>query len=395
MDRLAMIVLLSSAAMAATSLCLQAGEPAGAGKGDAPGSTLPRPVRGFHTQIPGFWGADGRPHLAECEKFIREVLGPRGVNVLVLEVGYNFQYKSWPKLGYAKAIGAAEIKSLLKVCGEAKIKLIPQFNCLGHQMTSPGSLLGEYPEFQEKPGSYPKSLKDPMPEQKNGASYCPLHPEIHKIVFGLLDELAEAFETDTVHVGLDEVFAIASSNCPRCAEKAPDVLFAGEVAAIHDHLASRKRAMMMWGDRFLLATDFGIVDWGWATSRNYTHPAVDKVPKDILICDWQYERAPQTPQFFVRKGFSVMSCPWWVENVALTQLKMMRDLAADKDAVVAARSLGVMQTTWVEMQDFITAWYDRIPPVEKQPAWQRKGDFPWKAAARSSAVFRKLSSEWK
>jgi len=359
------------------------------------GSAAEGAVRGFHTLMPGYWGGDGRPHIAECERFIREVLASRGVNVLVLEVGYNFQYKSCPKIGNLKAVGPDEVKRLVAVCRETGTRLIPELNCLGHQATGPGSLLGEYPDFQEKPGQYPKFLKEPMPEQTRGASYCPLRPEVHKFVFTLLDELAETFDADTVHVGMDEVFAIASSQCPRCAEKDPAVLFAGEVNAIHEHLVSTKRAMWMWGDRFLLARELGVVDWGWATSRNYTHPAVDKVPTGIVVCDWQYERTPATPQFFIRKGFRVVSCPWWMEDVALKQLKMMRDLAADQDKKAAAKSLGIMQTTWVEMQDFITAWNDKIPPLEKQPEWQRKGDFPWKAAKRSASVFKSLSECWR
>ena len=153
--------------------------------------------------------------------------------------------------------------------------------------------------------------------------------------------------------------------------------------------------MWMWGDRFILASELGYVDWGWGSSRNYTYPAIDRVPKDIVICDWQYDHAVPTPPYFIRHGLSVVECPWWVQDVALKELATMRDLAAASDAAAAARSLGIMQTTWVEMQDFITAWNDRIPPLDKQPEWQRKGDFPWKAAARSSAVFKKLSEAWK
>jgi hypothetical protein len=53
-----------------------------------------------------------------------------------------------------------------------------------------------------------------------------------------------------------------------------------------------------------------------------------------------------------------------------------------------------MLTTWVEMQDFITAWNGRTPPLDQQPAWQRTGDFPWKAAKGSSAVLRRLAGAW-
>lgn len=68
----------------------------------------------------------------------------------------------------------------------------------------------------------------------------------------------------------------------------------------------------MWGDRFLdgAETGYGL----WEASKNATYPAIDLVPKDIIICDWHYERAyedmrsygfPSVP-LFLEKGFRVL-----------------------------------------------------------------------------------------
>ena len=377
---------LAVVAVALGFLCTSASAADTPGPAAAAKSARPA-VRAFHTLMPGFWGGDGRPHMAEFEKFIREVLAPSGFNVLVVEVGYNFQYHSVPRIGSADAMGPDDVKGLLKACRESGIKLIPELNCLGHQPSGKGSLLGEYPEYKEVPGKFPSFLKDPMPEQSQGLSYCPNHPDVHKAVFALLDELGDAFETDAIHVGMDEVLDIASSNCPRCAEKDPAVLFADEVNRLHDHLASKGRKMWRWGDRFILASNFDFVDWGWGSSRNYTYPAVDKVPKDITICDWHYDVAPATPRFFVQKGFPTLAAPWWNATVALRYLSMMRDMAKDPDPKVAALSQGVMLTTWVEAQDFVTGYYDRIPPVDQQPQWQRNGDFLRQGCSHSRSRF--------
>src|SRR4029078_9567252 len=127
------------------------------------------------------------------------------------------------------------------------IKLIPQFNCLGHQSwdKNTAALLKKHPEFDETP-HVPKDNKVIYCR-----SWCPLHPDVHKIVFDLIDELADACEADTVHVGMDEVFLIADAKCPRCAGKNPAELFAGEVKALRDHLNEKKRMLWMWGDRFI------------------------------------------------------------------------------------------------------------------------------------------------
>jgi uncharacterized lipoprotein YddW (UPF0748 family) len=36
--------------------------------------------------------------------------------------------------------------------------------------------------------------------------WCPLHPEVNKVVFALIDEIIDAFEADAVHIGMDEIF---------------------------------------------------------------------------------------------------------------------------------------------------------------------------------------------
>ncbi len=35
-------------------------------------------------------------------------------------------------------------------------------------------------------------------------SYCPLHPELHKVVFTVVDEICDVFEADAFHAGMDE-----------------------------------------------------------------------------------------------------------------------------------------------------------------------------------------------
>jgi len=99
--------------------------------------------------------------------------------------------------------------------------------------------------------------------------------------------------------------------------------------------------MWMWGDRFILASEHGFVDWGWGSSRNHTYPAIDDVPMDIVICDWHYDVAPPTPRYFVGKGFATIASVWDKQPVAMTYLNMMRELAADTDASAAARRAGL------------------------------------------------------
>jgi len=298
------------------------------------------PVRGLH--VLGANGAD----VWLYEKFIREVLPAEGVNVLVWEIGYDYSYQSYPQVASANGVTHEDVQRIASACRDAGVRLVPQINCLGHQSwrRHKGALLKAFPEFDETPW-----VSDDSPDLYC-RSYCPLHPDVHKVVFALVDELADAAAATDFHVGMDEVFLIAEEKCPRCRGKGPATLFAGEVKALHDHLAEKGRTMWMWGDRFINSEQFrtGM----WEGSANNTWPAVDGVPTDIVICDWHYERAVPTPAYFLEKGFRVLACPWQDEQVALGQLAMMGALHKEDE-----RALGVLQTTWCGFGEFVRAYY--------------------------------------
>jgi len=228
---------------------------------------------------------------------IEKTLAPLGINALILEVNYSYEYRSHPELRMNGALSKGDIRDILTTCRKHRIRLIPQFNCLGHQSWDKTTfpLLVKYPEFDETPQI---PLDNPNIYCR---SWCPLHPKVNEVVFALMDELIEAFEADAFHVGMDEVFLIASDQCPRCRGKNPADLFAKAVNDYHQYLVKkRKMTMLMWGDRLL---DDSVMKYGkWEASVNGTAPAVDMIPKDIIICDWHYELREEYPSvpFFQR-----------------------------------------------------------------------------------------------
>jgi len=266
------------------------------------------------------------------------------------------------------------VQQIAKACRDHGIELIPQINCLGHQSWAArtAKLLTKHPEFDETPGKYPKN------KGIYCRSYCPLHPEVHTVLFALIDELAQACEAKAFHVGMDEVFILADPDCPRCKGKSPAELFAGEVNTLHAHLKQLGCRLWIWGDRFLDGKATGLGKWEAAT--NGTAPAIDRVPKDIVICDWHYRRAPKTPQLFAAKGFDVVACPWRDSKVALAQLAHIRAIRGGADKAVAARALGLVQTTWCGFAPFHAAYQAQLGGAK--PA---KG-----APAEAAACFRTL-----
>ena len=100
---------------------------------------------------------------------------------------------------------------------------------------------------------------------------------------------------------MDLGFLLGEDNGPRCKGKNRAELFAGEVRAIHDHLALTRPTMWMWGERFLDGDATGIGKW--EDSIIGTAPALAMAPKDIVICDWHYDRAPRTTEHFAVPAF--------------------------------------------------------------------------------------------
>lgn len=317
------------------------------------------PVRGL---------AIAAPRAAQLERFLQfmhEGLAPRAVNVLILRVDYNFRYRSRPELAEADGLSTDDVARLVDAGRKHGMRLVPQINLLGHQSWagSLGNLLRVHPEFDETPWvKMPAKYQWPNPDKLYCKSYCPLHPGVHDVVFPLVDELCAAFMTDAFHAGMDEVFYLGESQCPRCGGKDKAELFAGEVKRIRDHLAVKGRRLWIWGDRLLDGATTGIGEW--EASRNDTQRAIDLIPKDVFICDWHYERADPTAAYFALKGFEVATCPWKNAATAVLQAQDLARLRQQGTKEVRGRVQGLIQTVWSGAGGFM----DEMERWRKDPA---------------------------
>jgi hypothetical protein len=290
---------------------------------------------------------------ADAQTLAGEVpdLAGLGVNLLICEVDYWYAYASHPELRMENAITKETVKSLLAACRAHNIRLVPQFQSLGHQSWDEKTfpLLVKYPQLDETPNKYPGNKgTDPWGTEFYCRSWCPLHPDLLPIINDLYDELLDVFEADALHIGMDEVFIIADKDCPRCGGTSTAELFAKAVNDAYDHIVrARGKEMMMWADRLLdgEATGYGL----WEASMNGTDKAIDMIPKDIIMCDWHYE--PKYPRqasaksnfpsakIFADKGFRVL--PTSYRNVKAQGRFIDQSLAVPSDKV-----LGHLCTVW-------------------------------------------------
>lgn len=278
-------------------------------------------------------------------------LAELGINALVVEINYNYAYSSHPELRMKNPISKDYAQDLAKACRKHGIQPIPQFQCLGHQSWAKTTfpLLVQYPQLDETPGQFPDN------EGIYCRSWCPQHPDINSIIFDIFDELIDTFEADALHVGMDEVFLIASEFCPRCKGQSPAELFAKATRDYHMYLVGKYGVeMLMWGDRLLDGHATGYGEWEAAT--NGTHPAIDLIPRDIVICDWHYSQRDEYPSIplFLEKGFHVWPGGW--NEVQATEALIDFAQKHKND-----RMIGYLCTTWGAVKpDELAKW----PPIQ-------------------------------
>lgn len=319
------------------------------------------PIRGFSISVPTPQNFD------TFLKFVEEDLAPRKVNTLLLLVGYRYEFEKHPELRDDNALTKKQVKQLVRLCREKNIKLIPQLQIMGHQssMTKANMLLQKYPEFDETP--HVKLLPErkwPNEQELYAKSYCPLHPEVHNIVYDCVDELLEVFETDVFHAGMDEIFYIADDKCPRCAGRDKAELFAGEVTKLHHHLNNKGKKLWIWGDRLIDGKTSGL--GMWQASMNNTARAIDLIPKQVVICDWHYKVAVPTSVLFATNGFDVITCPYQTPSVALTQFEHFLSFKENSPEPMKSHFKGMMQTIWGSCDEFLDVFYNGAEEGERR-----------------------------
>lgn len=347
------------------------------------------PVRGFAIEAPSPRDVD------LFVRFIEEDLAPSGVNLLILRVDWSYAYKTHPELQDAHPLTQADVDKLVAACRKSGIRLVPQINLLGHQSWAKETyaLLKNYPEFDETPSIRTEEHYSKWPNAYGlyCKSYCPLHPDVHRVVFDVVDEICEAFQSDAFHAGMDEVFYIGMDECPRCHGKDRSELFAGEVNTIREHLALKGRQLMIWGDRLLDGRTTGLGEW--EASYNDTWRAVDLIAKDVLICDWHYERADLSAVFFAMKGLPVVSCGYRDPAISLQQVKDMMQFRTQAPDEMKARLCGYVHTIWSSAGRFLRSYYGIISNRPGGGLRPPRPDGSVEAAKAVLTYFQELASE--
>jgi hypothetical protein len=102
----------------------------------------------------------------------------------------------------------------------------------------------------------------------------------------------------------------------------------------------------------------------WEASMNYTHKAIDLIPKKVVICDWHYETVSKTAEYFAGRGLRVITCAWRRPDVAVLQVNEMAGLRKQAKKPVKSRYAGVMETVWTSPSNFLAGFYAPVATLD-------------------------------
>ena len=253
--------------------------------------------RGAHLFLPA------RDQLDYAKRLIRYLLVPMKLNTIFLELAGGMRFdrrpeisEAWernnrlaaegkgPAVPHGEVCGGgwitkAEVVELVDYARDYGIEVIPEIQSFSHVQY----LTMTYPEIAEK------EVEDGFAD-----SYCPLHPESHRIVFDMIDEVVELLEPRYLHMGHDEVYTMAE--CPRCREKSRDELFAHDVNAIHAYLKEKGVGMMIWADM--------LQPWQRYAGEN----SAALISKEIIMLEfvWYFRTWADTEDLLLENGFEVI-----------------------------------------------------------------------------------------
>lgn len=300
---------------------------------DAPGTAF----RGLHL----CWFPETDP--VRIEQAIRMAAYYK-FNYLILEPWGTYRYEKRPDFCWSEfAVDKKEIRRLVEIGRNEGIRLIPQLNVYGHASASRG-MVGKHATLDFAPQYQP--LFEP-----DGWAWCLSNPKTEEVLTDMVLDLYDAFDSPPFfHLGCDEACAGA---CSECFKTNAGILLLNHLTYFCDLLTSRGCRPMIWHDMFIKPEG---AFKGYVANGNDKFAAVlGRLPKEIIICDWQYSAPKEnetwpTMLYFKEKGFDVVAASWNETNGTLSQGELVR----------REHLFGILDTTWhhfkgAEMRSILAA----------------------------------------
>jgi hypothetical protein len=244
-----------------------------------------------------------------------------GFNAIGLYLEHRLAYASAPWAAGPGALTPQLVRQLQSDCRALGLRLIPLLNTLGHMEGFIRAEGGQW--LAEGPGGGAFSLQ-----------MCPSRRECRDFARGLVADALECFDDEWVHLGGDETRQLGQ--CPLCARRVQRIgrggLYGEYFGELCRWVLARGRRPCLWADMLI------------------QHPqALDALPRETVLWDWQYERGPAESTALLRsRGFDVVCCPSLHTYDSAWCFWPQTRANVDAHAAEARRlgALGVCLTTW-------------------------------------------------
>ena len=210
------------------------------------------PVRGFHidfrTQV---------MTLDAMKDFATELSG-FGINTIVMEWEATFPFDRHAVICNPLSFSKEDVTEFITHCAGLGIDVIPLQQCFGHV------------EYILRHDRYNK-LKETW--QQEISQICPLKPAASELFADIFAEVASLHPSEYFHIGGDETWLLGK--CPHCRKYAEKH---GKSRLFVDYVVKMCEAVTSLGKRPVL----------WADIITKYPEAIDLLPKNAILVDWNY-----------------------------------------------------------------------------------------------------------
>ncbi|MBT5606574.1 MAG: family 20 glycosylhydrolase [Lentisphaerae bacterium] len=227
-------------------------------------------------------------HVPYVKRLIRELARCK-TNALLFYMEDDFRFREYPFLGRDGTFTHAKARELSSYARRYHVRLIPQFESLGHA----GAVLA-HEEFAD------------LREAGRPGVFCTLAPRTWDVLDRVFSELAEAFpDSPYIHVGGDE-FEHGFARCGACrayaAEHGAGGLYALHMTRLSELVKKHGRTMMFWPSHRGPSDELSDM-----TLKNHAAMA-----KDCIPTEWIYHGPASYPTIrqYQDCGFAdIFCCP--------------------------------------------------------------------------------------
>lgn len=275
-----------------------------------------KPLRGFHIGLPP------RESFGFFRSLLRYVLLPLRYNTLFIEFAGGMRFQRHPEISDAwqqanqaakkgeippfphgemvaggELLEQEEVRELVDYAKSFGFAVIPEVQSLSHvqYITYAHPEIAEIAESEHREKREDTRAADQPPSAFYAHSYCPSHEQSYMIICDIIDEIVDVVRPEQyVHMGHDEIYQMAI--CPRCAGQDPADLYVRHVKRLYEYLRQKGLGMMIWSDML------------HATERYLTHPAVTRLPRDIVMLDfiWYFHTDLDMEDHLLPHGYEVV-----------------------------------------------------------------------------------------